>query len=181
MEEALTGKFVLVYLIKGEMVALAPKNRKFGKKKLNGYGGQIKDDETPEDAMVRELREECTVEAKKEDLIKSVELTVIRERDGTTSTSLVHVFILNRWKGNPRESEEMGSVEWFSTDQLPWKLMINGDKKWVLTALFPNKVKIYCVELSYVHQNGSKNPLLHDDSEILEVNWLPPIIRSTIY
>lgn len=123
----------LCLLVQEERILLGMKKRGFGKGYYNGFGGKRQGDESVEQAAVRELKEEAIIYAESTDLIKSAELTFIFPHQPEWNQK-VYVYILNQWKGQPRESEEMTS-EWFPLSQLPYEKMWPADRIWLPLAL----------------------------------------------
>ena len=118
----------ICFLVKGNAVALSLKKRGFGKDFLNGYGGKVKDNETPEEAAIRELSEECGVTVKPENLNK---VAMIDFYDGGKPVFGCHVFLVTAWQGEPAESEEMVFPEWFKIDSMPYERMWKADRDWL--------------------------------------------------
>ncbi len=114
-------------------VLLGMKKRGFGTGKWNGYGGKILDGESAESAAVREIKEESGLEIRPHDLQKIGELTFLMPYH-PHGTQIVHVYLAQKWKGKPVETDEM-KPEWFLVDQLPFEQMWPDDKHWLRGAL----------------------------------------------
>lgn len=112
---------------------LGMKKRGFGIGKWNGFGGKIERDETPEQAAVRELHEECGLKTRPEDLDPRGTLTFVFP-DRPEFDHFVHVFIVSRWSGAPIETAEMRAV-WHPIESLPFNTMWDDDKYWLPTIL----------------------------------------------
>lgn len=125
----------ICFLIKDDKVALALKKKSFGKGFLNGYGGKVKEGETPESAAARELYEECGVTANSTDLEK---VAIIDFFDADKQIFECHVFFATAWQGNPVESDEMASPEWFNRASVPYDRMWKADREW-LPLIFSGK------------------------------------------
>ncbi len=122
-------KCTVCFCVRGGNVLLALKKRGFGKNWLNGYGGKVKEtDRTIETSLVRELREEAKIEAREQDL-NQVGHIIFTFND--TPTVDCRIFLLEEWKGDPKETEEMGTPEWYPIDELPKDRMWKGDRLWV--------------------------------------------------
>ena len=127
----------LCILVKENQILLGMKKRGFGKGKYNGFGGKVSDNETIEEAALRELHEEVKIKAN--ELEKIAELTFIfpekKEWD-----QVVHVFLVKSWDGEPIETEEMEPV-WIDRDNIPYDQMWSDDKYWLPLVLQNKYVK----------------------------------------
>jgi len=110
-------------------VLLGLKKRGFGAGKWNGFGGKIEPGESPRDAAVRELLEECRVRIRTVDLTDAGTLT-FRFPARPSFDHHVRVFVTNRWSGAPAETDEM-RPEWYRCDRLPLGLMWDDDRFWL--------------------------------------------------
>jgi len=116
---------------------LGMKKRRFGTGKWNGFGGKLHVGETIEKALVREIKEEIGIVAKRSDLNKVGDLR-FKFKDGTKIK--VHVFTLAAWSGEPKESEEM-APKWFHVNDIPFHAMWPDDKHWLPLVLSGKKVE----------------------------------------
>ena len=108
---------------------LGMKNRGFGSGKYNGFGGKVESGETIENAAVRELSEECGITVSVSDLIQAARLEFFFPAQ-TDWNQVVHVFLAERWRGEPAETGEM-TPAWFGLDAIPYKLMWADDPYWL--------------------------------------------------
>ena len=129
----------LCLLVKENQVLLGMKKRGFGAGKWNGIGGKLEDGETIEQAAVRELEEEIGARAEIEDLKKTGEINFYF-KDKPEWNQRVHVFILEKWKGELKESEEM-SPRWFLHKEIPFGEMWQDDIHWLPKVLSGKAVK----------------------------------------
>lgn len=130
----------LLIVRKENKILLARKKRGFGFGKWNGIGGKVEENETPEEAMIRETQEEISVtpmEYDKIGIIKFVEY--IKEE---LTTNYMHLYIATKWQGVPKESEEM-QPKWFSINNLPWEEMFSDDKYWLPLVLEGKKLDAF--------------------------------------
>lgn len=129
----------LVFLVRDNQVLLGYKKRGFAQGKLNGFGGKIEVGESIAVAAVRELHEECGVSVALDDLQAVARLAFFfpakREWD-----QIVHVFIVEHWRGKPGETEEMKPL-WFSQDAIPFNQMWADDQHWLPLILRGQRVK----------------------------------------
>lgn len=114
----------LIIVENDNQILLAKKQRKVGEGLWNGYGGQIEDGETVEEAAKRELFEES-----------SLKVGTILERGVVKfinpKTNIV-VYIFSAITNNePIETEEMKNPTWFSKDNIPFDEMLPADRIWI--------------------------------------------------
>ncbi len=85
--------------------------RSVNKERYNSPGGKINAGETPEEALVREIREEFSMDISEDDL----QLMGKFERDHDTEECtriLMHVFFVNKSDFNPKPSSEVREIIW---------------------------------------------------------------------
>ncbi|MEI8361530.1 MAG: 8-oxo-dGTP diphosphatase [bacterium] len=99
------GKTLMLHRVK--------KENDMHKGKWNGLGGKIEDGETPEECIIREVKEECGLNAKNP-LIKGI-LTFPQFSKG--ETWYVFLFVITEFDGELIESNE-GNLEWINDDKL---------------------------------------------------------------
>src|SRR3989338_7850236 len=105
---------------------LGMKKRGFGAGRWNGFGGKIQEGENIEAAALRELQEETGVVAE-----KMAEQGLLEfEFQGNPDILEVHVFRVDRFTGEPQETEEM-RPQWFPVEGIPYDTMWPDDKYWV--------------------------------------------------
>ena len=119
----------LTFLLRDEQVNLPRKKRGFGINRHNGYGGKQHDGESVEEAVIRELIEESSIYAEKSDLIKCAELEFTFPEKPEWNQR-VHVYLLERWTGEPEETSEM-RPHWFHRSQIPYAQMWPDDPFWL--------------------------------------------------
>ncbi|MFW6153027.1 MAG: 8-oxo-dGTP diphosphatase [Halobacteriota archaeon] len=120
MEEA-----TLCFIVDGERVLLIEKLRGLGSGLYNGPGGKLEGDETPREAIVREVREEVGVDVVEP--TKVGELTFIH--DGRPAL-FVHVFRAESYRGRPTPTLEAVPA-WFDRTDLPFDEMWDDDHLWL--------------------------------------------------
>lgn len=119
----------LCFLVREDEVLLAMKKRGFGVGKYNGVGGKVGDGESIKKAMVREALEEIAVRISETDLVQRAILRF--SFDGNPKWNQeCHVFVTEKWRGEPAETEEM-RPEWFSVTKLPFERMWIDDSFWL--------------------------------------------------
>ncbi len=128
----------LVFLIKKDQkenniteILLAMKKRGFGVGRWNGVGGKQAENESIEDAAVRETKEEIEVDLSAAELpnLKVAEL-IFTFPNNPTWDQLVHVYFSDKWQGEPAESEEM-APKWFLISNIPFSDMWPDDIFWL--------------------------------------------------
>ena len=124
----------LCIVVKDEQVLLGMKKRGFGEGRWNGFGGKVEEGEAVEQAALRELKEEAGIET-----LEIKELGVI---DFSFQNDLkvleVHIFRVDKFKGKPKESEEMRPY-WFNFKNIPFAQMWPDDIYW-FPLLLQNKL-----------------------------------------
>ncbi|MGC8478311.1 MAG: 8-oxo-dGTP diphosphatase [Candidatus Micrarchaeia archaeon] len=133
-------KVTLMYLIKEreKKVLLAMKKRGFGAGRLNGVGGKQEKQESIEETACREAKEEIGITPLKYEKAGAIRFYF----DGPQSDEFnqeVTVFVAKKWRGEPKESEEM-KPKWFKMDRLPYDKMWQDDKYWLEKVLNGKKI-----------------------------------------
>lgn len=113
------------------------KKRGFGANRYNGVGGKIDANESIEQALVRESREEIDVTPL--NYWKVAEHDFVQNQGENPWRMYVHVYICDKWKGEPRETEEM-APQWFAVQDIPYKSMWQDDELWLPRVLGDDKV-----------------------------------------
>jgi 8-oxo-dGTP pyrophosphatase MutT (NUDIX family) len=118
--------------VKGNKILLGMKKKGFGEGNYNGFGGKLEQNEEIEEAVIRELREEVGLITTHNELKKAGEVTfffpTVPEDKNWNQT--VHIFFIEKWTGNPEETEEM-KPEWFERDKIPYNKMWESDQHWM--------------------------------------------------
>jgi 8-oxo-dGTP diphosphatase len=143
-------KLTICYLIKEGQILLAMKKRGFGVNKWNGVGGKQEVGETVEEAAIREVKEEIEVSVNIQDLRKVAKIKFYFSGKKEWNQE-VYVYFVEKWKGNPSETEEM-KPQWFTLDQIPYKEMWVADEQWLSRIIKDEKV----VGEVYFNKDGSK-------------------------
>jgi 8-oxo-dGTP pyrophosphatase MutT (NUDIX family) len=119
----------LVKRSKGKIteICLGLKKRGFGVGRWNGVGGKLEKDESIEDGAKRETKEEISVTVKKIEKVAELSFYFIHKPEWD---QLVHVFVADKWEGEPTESEEM-KPKWFAVADLPFDDMWPDDIFWL--------------------------------------------------
>ena len=130
----------LVYPVDSQgRVLLGRKKRGMGFGKWNGFGGKIEKGETMRQCAVRELREECGLIARTQDLELAAELYFRNTEDPEWSHAGI-VYLVRIWSGTPAVSDEM-EPRWFSPDALPFDRMWQADCQWLPLILKGKKIR----------------------------------------
>ncbi|OGG55116.1 hypothetical protein A3D62_00705 [Candidatus Kaiserbacteria bacterium RIFCSPHIGHO2_02_FULL_49_11] len=117
-------------------ILLGKKKERFGIGKWNGFGGKIQEGETPEEAAVRELREESGLVAQTADLEK---VAILKFYFNDEPKFLMHSYVVRVWHGKPQESDEM-MPQWHSLSDIPYNKMWKADSIWIGKVLNGEKV-----------------------------------------
>ncbi len=110
-------------------VMLGRKKTGVGAGKIVGIGGKIEPGETPSQAAARELLEETRVVVDEADL-EFRGIADFRFPNKAAYTMIAHVFVAQRWLGEPSETDEIAPV-WYPISQLPFDLMWADARHWL--------------------------------------------------
>lgn len=110
----------------GDKLLLGMKKRGFGQGRWNGFGGKLQNEETIEQAMIREFKEEVNIDVKEHRKLGVIEFEFL----GKEEIIEVHIFKILDYSGSPKESEEM-KPEWFNLKSIPYNEMWPDDKYWL--------------------------------------------------
>jgi len=131
-------KATLCYLVKEDKILLAMKKRGFGEGKWNGVGGKKKpEDKTIEAASTRETEEEIKVKPISFTKVAVFNFFFPHDPD---SNQQVHVFLVDKWKGKPVETEEV-KPKWHKKDEIPFNSMWSSDRHWLPIVLMGQKIR----------------------------------------
>ena len=108
------GKYLMLHRKK--------KKKDINKDKWLGVGGKFEDGESPEECIVREVKEETGIE------LKSYKLRCIVTYVSTTwETEYMYVFTSNEFEGNLIECDE-GDLQWIDKNKISQLHTWEGDK-----------------------------------------------------
>ncbi len=127
----------LMFVIRADEVLLIRKKRGLGAGKINGPGGRIEGDETPQACAIRETNEEL--------LINPVNVRPAGElffHAEDMPRIHVHVFVATDFEGTPGETDEAIPI-WFRLGELPFDEMWDDDRIWLGRVLGGDSVKGY--------------------------------------
>ncbi len=125
----------------GNKVLFGAKKRDFGKGKLVAPGGKVGEDETIEEAAVRETIEEVGVKPTKFEKLGEVIFDNIDYR-GATETHKMHIFVATEWEGEPTGSDEMEPT-WLPIREIPYDRLWEDNQHWLPYVLIGEKVQGY--------------------------------------
>lgn len=138
----------LLFITNGDNVLLGKKKERpgksFGAGYWNGFGGGVEEGESIEESACRETKEECNLAVQPTDLRKVAHINFVFQ-DKREYDHDVHVFITNKFSGEPIETEEM-APQWHSLSALPLEEMWPSDTHWVPLVLTEGKtIEATCV------------------------------------
>jgi 8-oxo-dGTP pyrophosphatase MutT (NUDIX family) len=140
-EEKILLNATLCFPIRDGKVLLGLKAKKIGQGRLNGYGGGIDGEETPEQSALRELFEEAKMKASPNSFKKVAIVDFYNTNsDGFSFTCRVHVYFVYQWEGEPQETEEMLEPTWYEKNALPLDGMMLADREWLPIVLAGKKI-----------------------------------------
>ena len=118
----------LLLFRKNNKILLAQKKRGFGAGKFNGVGGKIKPNETLEEAMIRETKEEIGVVPLDYHYVGVIDF--IEVVNGEKLNVVMYLFTASEYEGELVETEEMKPY-WFDINKIPYDQMFPDDKYWM--------------------------------------------------
>lgn len=131
----MTIRGTLCYILKDGTTLLIRKKKGFGAGKLNAPGGKLKEGETPEQCVIREVLEETGLQLNSVDHHGSLRFYFGEKKEPDWT---VYVFSSRRFTGEPEESEE-ASPFWVRLEEIPYEQMWKDDRHWV-PLLLENKL-----------------------------------------
>lgn len=141
-------QLTLLFLTRQDKVLLAMKKRGFGAGRWNGVGGEVEENETPNDAAIRECREEINVTPTRFHQVATITFNEVH--DDKRKIMNVSVYICTAWEGIPSETEEM-RPEWFKKTDIPYKECWSDDKYW-LPLILDNKI----IKATFIMDNNDE-------------------------
>ncbi|MCW9054799.1 MAG: NUDIX domain-containing protein [Candidatus Pacebacteria bacterium] len=117
----------LVFPITPKIIVLGEKKVRWGAGFLNAPGGRIEPEETPEQAAIRELKEELELTASTDDLEKVAMLYMYID---DSPKFAIHTYLAHKWSGEPRESDEL-IPEIHPLHAIPYDRMWPADQAWM--------------------------------------------------
>ena len=130
-------EMTLAYFIKDNQILLPLKKKTIAKGKYNGVGGRLEENETHEQAMIRECIEEIGLEPTEYEY--RAKLTFNQLVDDERSVATIHVYICTSWIGELTESEEMKPY-WFDINNIPYDKTMDNDKYWLPPVINGQKI-----------------------------------------
>jgi 8-oxo-dGTP diphosphatase len=116
-----------------ERVLLGLKKVRFGEGKITGFGGKQEANETPVQAVIREMREEANLTIDEQDLQHLGQVTFLFSAKPEWDM-IVQIYRADKWKGDPTETEEM-KPQWFAFNEIPYSQMWADASHWLPLAL----------------------------------------------
>jgi 8-oxo-dGTP diphosphatase len=126
----------VTFLTRNSEVLLGYKKTGFGQGYYIGIGGKVEENETIEEAAGRELSEEISIMPSELIPMGTVNFYFPKE----SWNQEVHIFTSDRWKGEPKESDEV-RPEWFKSESLPLDRMWDDAKYWIPRILKGEEVR----------------------------------------
>lgn len=111
-------------ITENDKILLGMKKRGFGVGWWNGLGGKAKPEETVEEALIRECKEEANIQVNEFDKIGIINFHF------PDKEIEVNIYKIKRYTGTPTETEEM-KWEWFKLNSIPYHQMWPADNKWL--------------------------------------------------
>ncbi len=125
----------VLLLIRGDEVLLGMKKTGFGQGNYLGIGGKIEKGESSLEGVVRECREEISVDVQNPTFRGQVKFNFLAKPEWN---SVVDVYSSETWVGEPAESEEI-KPNWFKKSEIPLEQMWHDNRYWLPLVLEGNK------------------------------------------
>ena len=148
----------LLLIIQDSRILLAEKKRGFGVGKYNGIGGKVEPNETIEEAMIRETKEEIGVTPT--NYHKQATITFDEWVNDEEKQVIMSVFVAKDYIGEIIETEEMKPM-WFDISNIPYEKMFEDDKTWL-----PEILKGHSLNATFVFDKNFK--MLSSKMDILD-------------
>ncbi|MCA9352013.1 NUDIX domain-containing protein [Patescibacteria group bacterium] len=118
----------LIYLVRDGQILLGLKQKKVAAGKRSGYGGkQESGDVSMHHTAVRELFEETGegISAEPHDMIPQAVIDfTLKNSEGNHFAMRVFIYLLEKFSGEPCDSDEMKDHQWFDVDSIPYDNML---------------------------------------------------------
>jgi len=125
----ITKHGTLCYIKKENQILLQKKSKElFGGDKYNAPGGKIKENETPELAVIREVEEETGLQVSN---LKKHGVLTFYDGDEELPAWIVHVFSTADFQGELKTEVREGVHGWVDNDKIPFDKMWEDDKYWI--------------------------------------------------
>lgn len=121
-------EMTLAYFIQNDKILLPLKKKKIGIGKHNGVGGRLEENETHEQAMIRECMEEVGLQPIEYEYV--AELSFSRIVNDEINVAVVYTYVCRSWSGTLIETDEMKPY-WFDINNIPYDKTMDGDKYWL--------------------------------------------------
>lgn len=134
----------LCYLEKDGMYLMMYRNKKsedINQGKWIGIGGKFKEGETPEECMLREVKEETGFS-----LVRYCYRGLVTFVQEGQETEYMHLFTADRWEGTPIECTE-GTLKWIEKEAVLDLNLWEGDK--VFFRLLEERAEYFSLKLCY--------------------------------
>ena len=130
-------EMTLAYFIEENQILLPLKKKKIGKGQHNGVGGKLEENETHEQAMIRECIEEVGLHPTEYEYMARLSFNQLVDDERTIA--VVHVYVCKSWTGNLVETDEMKPY-WFNINNIPYDKTMDDDKYWLPLVLSGKKI-----------------------------------------
>ena len=114
-----------MFVVEGNQVLLIRKKRGLGAGKINGPGGKLDENETPQQCAIREVSEELCI-----DVAEPVKKGELRFQFLDGYSIHVHVFKASQYSGQPAETDEAIPL-WYPQGKIPFGEMWADDIVWL--------------------------------------------------
>ncbi len=121
----------------GEILLQKKAAGRFGEGKWNGPGGKVMDGETPEQGVIREIKEETGLDIKDPKLMGTIDF-YFGEKD--QPDWVAYIFHVTMFDGEIHPNDE-GELRWFKYEDIPYDEMWQDDLYWLPPMLMGHHFK----------------------------------------
>ena len=132
-------KAVVAFLVEGDRVLLGHRKRVsngLGQDLISGIGGKLEENETNEEALIREIKEEIEVEVVGYREMGRIKFYFPHKPAWNQD---VIIYIVDKWEGEPNETTDI-KPEWFDKNEIPADKMWKDNSYWLGHVLSGKKV-----------------------------------------
>jgi len=106
-----------------------------GTKRWNGIGGFVDRNETPEESLIRETKEEINI------ILENQHIKEVKRVNYPEKNLQLIVYLCNSWQGELKLLDQsIKEYKWFSLDEIPYHTMWPDNIEWLPKILLGNTI-----------------------------------------